>query len=465
MRASKPILLMAVFALGCSKKDTALPKVETASVETTSPPETKPQPGQADNSKTRPVPAPAAPDVAEPSSTDDENETPAASDETKEVPRETPESNTSPKKKLQEGLHPSCAALMLDPDEHRRWLREAIKKARKRNTKKATAYLDGFSKLVEAAGETGHRALLSKILPESDSNAALDLRLWPPEGTKEDERTTIWARNVTANRPERGARGCWAIVRTGVIDVKNSDYEDTIIVRYRYAIAFANDSGGVSKIDIPIFSDGIDAYNLLTVQDLDRDGWEEAFYDGSNGWEGQLHDPVGGRRVLSLTAKGGVLRKTKPLRLNGWSKRLSEFKDVNGDGRVDIVLAFSYYRPEPCNRGYGDEIGGGLWVAAISDESGRFRFDHPDNIAFLKEQCGDYQASFDGITPVLCARVFGECISAIQERIRLKNSRWCCDLESAGKKQLKENANRAYTAMMGAARFVPFFTVHRICNR
>lgn len=370
-------------------------------------------------------------------------------------------------------LKKSCSALQLSETTHRQWLHDALLRAIPVAAASERWYLEDLRTSMESTEvTTGGASLAGTVLQEVDgSNASLGLRLLPPVLVEPIDTITIWATGIESDRPTPGAKGCWAIVRTGIHDIAVVGASDQarILARYRYAIAFAADEGKVSTVPIPAWFEGVDAYNLLTIQDLDGDGFEEAIYIAADGWSGQTHEsPSASSLTLMLKVENGVLRERSPFERNSATASSRwELRDVNGDKRLDMVLSDGFSMPHPCPAptAWSKYIEAALTMALIQNEQGVFSFEHPDARGHIQAQCGERDESITTMREVLCARVFGECKNSIRKRIREQNAPWDCRLARSGAEQMRAKAKEEYQAMLAAAAWQPPYPLAPPCNR
>lgn len=388
-------------------------------------------------------------------------------------PDDAADTDSAPAEAAAVEMKGSCRRLLLDEGTHRRWLIDAVAAARSGAAQDQRKKLDEFLVEIASLESANTNEPLEKVVRqerEYGGNASMGLRLLLPVLTLPLEDVTIWTSGIVSDRPTQGARGCWALVRTGVREILFADTaeDNRPIVRYQYAVAFAADDAEVSTIPIPTYFNDIDAHNMLTVQDLDGDGWEEAVYIASAGWAGQAHDSEGGGTTFMLTAKNGVLRDRPPFERESRYASLSwSLRDVNEDGRLDMELfdGFGTSHPCPSRSDFSNDVGSLFIMVLIQNEQGEFIFENPAGRLKIKSQCGDRNLPLTSVLQVLCERVYGECTGSIRERIREENAPWDCRLDEKGEAQKRKNANEAYQAMLEAAAWTPPFSLAPLCNR
>jgi hypothetical protein len=370
-------------------------------------------------------------------------------------------------------LKESCSALQLADTTHRQWLHHAILRAMRGAALTKRKLLEELRARIESSeARTRPTSLGSIVLQEVDgSNASLGMRLLPTVLVEPIDTVSIWTKGIESDRPTPGAKGCWAIIRTGIRDIAviGALDETRLVARYRYSIAFAADEGRVSTMPLPVWFDGIDAHNMLTIQDLDGDGFEEAIYIAADGWFGQAHESQsGGSTTFMLKIENGALRERPPFARNSaYASSTWALGDVNGDRRLDMVLADGVSFPHPCPApmAWSEYVGAALTMALIQNDQGVFTFEHPDAHRHIQAQCGERDEPITTMHQVLCARVLGDCTSNIRRRIREHNAPWDCRLARRGADQVRENAKEEYQAMRAAAAWRPMHSVAPLCNR
>jgi len=352
----------------------------------------------------------------------------------------------------------ACDALRVSDPDYQQRLVEALEAFRNQETR---------ARARQAADELLALASAGEVLPEESfdaggGNAGVGiLSLTKPDFTL--PRDVPMAKD---NAPREAPQGCWGLVHDGIDSIR---YEVALSVRHRYFVAFATTDGKVSRVPVPTFWDCIDGHNALAVADLDGDGWEEGLYQATNGWAGQQHDDCGGHVTLLFSSQGGQLHLVPPFDDEDFARRAWTIEDVNGDGRVDLTESHGWTRDQYCDDerdAWGDppRVTNRATLAQGSD--GKFSFANAESLAVLTRRCPTNPKELRSSEDVICARIWGECVSDLKRRIRASNSAWDCGREQRNEPQLLPNANREYFDMLKhAATYRPPAVLAPTCDR
>jgi hypothetical protein len=186
-----------------------------------------------------------------------------------------------------------------------------------------------------------------------------------------------------------------------------------------------------------------DRLGAPSLFDYDQDGSPEYFVSSQFSHEGAHFE----WSALYTFRDGRIRRYPTPA---GFS--IIRLEDVNADGRPDLIDSRVIDVGMNCGSGFS-RLESTPEFAAISRPDGTFDTQGVEAQAFARRSCSEPVASpeqVDSFQSVLCARLWGVSVPALQAAIERRFAPWSCEDEEAGRRQRSRRAHRDFDAMRAA---------------